>query len=396
MFNKPTSNTPKPALPSIEPTRMALRRNEALLKTTGPLVRFALKKYITQIEIQGQEHLANGSNLVLMNHSNAFDPLLLTFYGRRLIHFLVTEPYMSDRPIAKLAASFGQITKRKLDNEARSIRVMKKWSDLGGSAGMFPEGQFPWDGMPLPLQPGLDQLIRYLDMPVVTVRLINGDRLWPAWAKHPRRTGIRIEVDPPKKFVLGEDIEKWISERLRVDPGTCVRFPSQGKNLSEGLAQFLRFCFSCGDDQSLEDKGDELKCTSCKTTWRVTAENELASPSETLSIRDVWNKIKQDLTQKWEPAVVLQSLGNVTVFDASKAEWVPLDSGSLSIQSETLQIGRWNFKLKDLLAHTLDWGDLILLRSHRKRFAIQMRSDSRAVFTLALDTALAKTRGQSE
>ncbi|MBL7714417.1 MAG: 1-acyl-sn-glycerol-3-phosphate acyltransferase [Bdellovibrionales bacterium] len=380
-FKKPTEALLRPAVAPIEPTPWALRRTEALLKIAGPIGRTILGKHIQDIQIQGIENLAKGPKLVLMNHSNPFDPLILTFFGRQLIHFLITEPYMTDRLASRFTAYVGQIPKRKLDPDTRSIRAMKKWCQLGGAVGMFPEGHFPWDGKLLPLQPGLDQLIRYLDVPVVTVRLINSDRLWPAWAKHPRKSKLRLEIDAPRRFSSDQPIMKPIAESLTVDPENCQRFPVQGKNLAEGLAHFIQYCFDCGADQSLDDRGDELKCSQCKKSWTVTTDNRVGE----ISIGDAWKKVRSALSKKWGKNPTLESRASVTVFDATSLQWTRVDEGILYLQNQVLKAGSWKLELKELQAHTLDWGDLILLRTERKRFAVRMPTESRAVWGHALD-----------
>jgi 1-acyl-sn-glycerol-3-phosphate acyltransferase/ribosomal protein S27AE len=378
----------------IEPTTKALKRLHALSFWSGGIVRLLLRRLIPKVEIVGREHLSGGNRLVLMNHSTQLDPLLISFFGREAIQFLVTEPFMAERRIAKFTAWLGQIPKRKLDTDTRSIRTMKQWCQVGGTAGMFPEGQFSWDGYPLPLQPGLAQLVNYLDVPVVTVRLINGDRLWPAWAKYPRKTSLRFEIDPPKKFAPGESIEDYVAERLHVNPDTCVRFEVTGKKLAEGLAQFLRFCFACGSDSSLTDAGDELKCGHCYKTWQVSAENTLRdlASGEIQPIAEVWARIQSQLKTGWKEKMHLDGFGEVRVFDASRPQWVTLQTGDLKLEGNLLTVKDWSFDLKELLTHTMDWGNLILLRTHRKRVAIQMPKDSRAVWTVALNEVVERLK----
>ncbi len=372
-----------PAVPPIEPTRFARCRLNGLLRIVGPIVRVLLRRYVAGVEVVGREHLDGGPYLVLMNHACPFDPVLLTFYARMVPHFLVTEPFMADRPAARFAAWLGQIPKRKLEPDARAMRMMKRWCGVGGSVATFPEGQFPWDGIPLPLQPGLGDLVRYLEVPLVTVRLINGDRLWPAWAKSPRRTRLRIEIDPPRKFEGAEatdsNVEAYVAERIRVDPDECVRWPATGKNLAEGLARFLRFCFACGADEA-------LVCAGCGGRWEVSGENRLRGPAGEFSIAEAWAKVRSALDRRWSKGTVdLIGLGEVSVIDASKPQWKPVTRGKLALAGGILSVGTWQVPIADVVAHTMDWGDLILIRTRRQRIALRLPDDSRAVWTYAFD-----------
>lgn len=384
----------QPAAAPIEPSRRALLRLRFLTALTGPFVRLLLRRHVRRIEITGREHLSGpGPKLVLMNHSNPLDPVLLTYFGRRPIQFFVTEPYMASGLTGRLAAWLGQIPKRKLDHDTRSIRVMKKWCEEGAIVGLFPEGQFSWDGQPLPLQPGLASLIRYLDVPVVTARLINGDRLRPAWARFTRRTSLRLEFDPPRHFSADADIESYVRDRIHVDPAACARFPARGKNLARGLAAALRFCFECGADESLRDEGDRLSCRHCGWSWTVTADLRLlSSGGPAFPLAEAWARARARLAAQWGPAPALQSLRPVTIYDATRAQWKPLIQGPLTLANGELTVVGWKLDLRDVMAHTMDWGDLILIRTPRQRLAVRLAGDSRAIWTLALERAIAAAK----
>lgn len=376
----------KPAVLPLTPSKKALNRFDLILKTVGWLGRMSMRRYVKEIEIVGREHLQGGSKLILMNHSSPLDPTLLTFFGKKSLQFLVTEPYMAERGLSRFVAWMGHIPKRKLDPDTRALRTMKLWCKNGGTVATFPEGQFSWDGTPLPMMPGLTELVRYLEVPVVIVRLINGDRLWPAWATHPRRTSLRMEIEAPKVFAPGESVEDYVTQHLHVDPLTCQRWPVEGKNLAEGMAKFLRFCFSCGADAALSDRGEELRCSSCQQSWRVRADNRVGE----FTVAAVWKQVKENLKQKWSGAPFCKSLGEVSVMDASRPQWVLMDEGILTLEDSILHAGAWQLPLKEILAHTMDWGDLILIRTERKRIALRFPEDSRAVWTFALDEAIAR------
>jgi 1-acyl-sn-glycerol-3-phosphate acyltransferase len=380
---------PGPALSPIEPSAEALERMNTFLARSGWLFRLALRPWVQGVDVQGLEHLATGPRLVMMNHSSVFDPLLLQFFTRRPIQLLVTEPFMTTGVPARIARWWGQIPKRKLESDTRSLRTLKGWCRVGGAAGLFPEGEFPWDGHPLPMQPGLGQLISYVEAPLVTVRVINGDRLWPPWAKHPRRTKLRMEIDPPKRFEPGEPIEPYVVSRLHVDPETCPRWPAHGKRLAEGMTKFLRHCPECGADASLSDEGDELACASCKRRWTVTSDNRLHRGGEVMTIAEVRRRVSAHWSERWRRDRAYRSRGPVNVIDVSRAETVHVATGELHLDSGgRLRVGDWQLDLRTLLAHTMDWGDRIVLRTQRQRLALRMPHDSRAIWTFAIDEAL--------
>lgn len=140
------------------------------------------------------------------------------------------------------------------------------WSDVGGTVALFPEGRFSWDGSPSPLMPGIEQLILYLNVPVVTVSLSNGHKVKPAWAKVYRKTSIHLEVFPGMKFTKDDKIQEIIKNKIFSfhTNNTLHDFEANGNNLSAGLSHHLRFCPNCYHDNSLKKIAMKL------TAYRVT------------------------------------------------------------------------------------------------------------------------------
>jgi 1-acyl-sn-glycerol-3-phosphate acyltransferase len=372
----------------MKPTAKALRRLTWFNRLAGPLARSALKPWLQHVEMVGSEHLQKGPLLVLMNHATAFDPLLLTLYARRPIHFLVTEPAMFAGLRGKALAWMGQVPKRKLEADTRSIRTLKAWCAQGGVVGVFPEGVFPWDGKLGPLQPGLGLLVHHLDVPVVTVRQINGDRLWPAWAKRARRTSVRLEVDAPLHFKPGDAVEKIVAERLFVDTDQCSRWPVEGRDLAQGLSEFLRLCPQCGADGTLTSPASDLLCQACGGRWRVGTDNRLKAADHTLDIGQALDQVLVHLQKSWGSEKTFKSRSPVEVFDASAAAWTQLASGRLALSGHELHVdNEWQMDLSGVLATTLDWGHHLLLRTRRQRIAICMPQESRALWHFAIEQA---------
>jgi hypothetical protein len=98
---------------------------------------------------------------------------------------------------------------------------------------------------------------------------------------------------------------------------------------------------------------------------------------------------------RWTGAPTLTSRGTVEVLDATSAEWTPLASGTLHLADHELRVGRWTLAVGEVLAHTLDWGHLMLLRTRRQRIALAMPNDSRARWTHAVDASLEHARGRA-
>jgi 1-acyl-sn-glycerol-3-phosphate acyltransferase len=376
---------PMLAVAPITPSKEALARNAAMLGRIGWAVRLALKPWLAGVEVVGREHVLDGPSLILANHSHFLDPLIMTLFLRRPIQFMVTEPAMFDSPLARFLARFGQVPKRKLESDVKSMRLLKQWCAVGGSVCVFPEGQFSYDARLGPLRGGLAQLIDYLDVPVVTLRQMNGDRFWPIWAPRPRRTSLRIEVDAPRRFAPSEDVYAEVAKRLQVDPDHCVRFPVSGRHLARGLARLFRYCPSCFAE-TLSERGDALVCSACSELWRVGSDNVLKGKSDT-SVGAALARICAELDRRWDKNPVLESAGLVELFDTTALAWRSIGRARLILRDGTFSLGEWTLAANSILGHSFDWGDLIQVRTKTQRFALRLDFDSRALWTHAIERA---------
>jgi 1-acyl-sn-glycerol-3-phosphate acyltransferase len=160
---------------------------------------------------------------------------------------------------------------------------MKKWDDLGGIVGMYPEGERSWDGELLPLLPGVEALVQLLKVPVIPVRILNADRVMPRWAAKRRFGPIEIVFDQPRTFTretAAADIRAWLEDQLRVDQSDERNHaPVRGHKLALGLENPLFRCPSCFAWDALVPSGDEIRCRECTATWRVDTRNHLLARS---------------------------------------------------------------------------------------------------------------------
>lgn len=383
-MSDPAPQTLGPALPARLPSVEALERVTRATRAVSVPVRLILKRWLREVEVVGEEHLSSGPALVLTNHCSPLDAVLLGAHLSRPLHFLVTEPAMFPSPMAQLMAWLGQVPKRKLEAEARTMRTLKGWCDAGGIAAVFPEGEFTMDGRVGRLQPGLRQLIEYLGVPVVVVRQVNGHRFWPAWAKHPRRTKVRLEVDAPRVFSPGEDVDEAVAQALTVDLKVCESWPVSGSNLAEGLARVLAWCPWCGASPP-NDAANTFSCSACGASWNVGADNMLRNEQETLSLYEAFLLMQARLAERWSRGVALKTAGEAEVWDASRPQWAQIGKGYLSLGDGALSLGTWRLPLSEVLTHTLDWGNHIVLRTRRQRLALRFSTDARAIWHLALE-----------
>jgi 1-acyl-sn-glycerol-3-phosphate acyltransferase len=239
---------------------------------------------IAPLSWEGVEHLpTDGPALVLSNHVSLFDPWFTITAAGRSIHFLATAAAMRHPIMGMVLRSFGSIPKKKFTADVGAIRSMKKWVDLGGIVGSYPEGERSWDGELLPLLPGVEALVRLLEVPVVPVRVLNADRVMPRWAVKRRFGPVKIVFDQPRIFerkAAPADIHAWLQEKLRIDQNDeRNHMPVRGRELALGLENPLFRCPHCFAWDALVPSGDEIRCRECTATWTVDTRNCLLGRS---------------------------------------------------------------------------------------------------------------------
>ncbi len=366
-------------LNSTKPEKWKLHFYNAFIFFTGPIFRFFLSRKFSSIEVEGKEHLEKGPFLLVMNHSCPIDPLLITFFGGKHLQFMITEVAMLGGFMSKLGHFFGQISKRKLTFDFTSIRLMKQWLDLGGRAAVFPEGVFSWDGKPNPLVNGIDGLIKFLNVPVVTVNLQNGDCVKPMWADNYRKTAIKIKINAPITFKSSDNIEEIIKDKI-FGRGNQSKFVSKstGINLSHGLSKHLRYCPTCNDDNSLKDNNNSFSCTSCKSEWLLDGNNNVVGLHNTIS--ELFQESYRISFERFSESLEFKTLNNVSLFNVNKPKWEKLSDDILLLNKHKIIIGDVEIDIEDIEGFIIDWREIVIVKTRKNRYALQMLNDSRAIF----------------
>tara|TARA_B110001454_G_C12723218_1_gene435899 strand:+ start:16609 stop:17784 length:1176 start_codon:yes stop_codon:yes gene_type:complete len=381
-------------LTSTKPSKYKYALYRWLFVLLGPLFRFLLSRLFLGIEVVGKENLRGGPYLVLMNHSCALDPLLVNFFGERPLQFLISESFMRPRLVSKVISLFGHVAKRKLDLDPGSIQLLKRWSDCGAHIALFPEGVFSLYGEPSPLMPGIDQLIRFLNLPVVIVHLSNGDRVKPLWATAMRKTKIKITIHPAQTFRKEDPILSIITEKLFSLDKPNTKFASYCAHTAQGLAKTLVYCPTCSQDNSLVENGYKLNCNRCRDVWEIGADNTVIH-SKDKKVKDLFIKSFETTTSKWLRQKEIRSTHSIQPYDISKGSWIAQIPDLLILGADSLTIGSLSIPYSDIQSHTQDWGEVIILKTKTNRWALEITQDSRAQFVNLLEFILSQRKSHA-
>ena len=375
-------------LAPLPPTARNRRRIEFRTRWVGLFGRYGLRPMV-RATFARSEPLREPA-LVISNHSSLWDPLFLSLAVGRAVNFLATELAFAGGPMGWLHRSFGAVPKRKFTADPRAILRLRRWRDLGGSIGLFPEGERTWDGRPLPVLPGVEKLVRVMDLPVVIVRVYNGWRQWPRWATTMRRGRVHVETDPPRRFTdrdSPESIRRYIEERIRVDAEDSPRWPVRGRRLAAGIGNVLFACPACLRLDAIDERGDTAACRSCGAAWRVDTDCRLhpAQGGEPITLRVAADRIRGRFPEPWLPAsgplpegALLRS-EPVALYDITDPAPRLVGRGQLVLTASTLRVDGsepWELPLAQIHAEAVDLKRRLNFSTRRRVLEVVMPSES--------------------
>ena len=375
-------------LTPLPPTPRNRRRIEARVKWLGLLVRYAFRPVVRTTF--GSRARLREPALVVSNHSSLLDPMFLSLAVGRAVHFLSTELAFSGGGMGWINRFFGAVPKRKFTADPRAILRLRRWRDLGGSIGLFPEGERTWDGRPLPILPGVEKLVRVMDLPVVTVRVYNGWRQSPRWATTLRRGRVHVEADPPRRFAPGDSLQsirRYIEERISVDAEDGPSWPVRGRRLAAGIGNVLFACPACLRLDSIDERGDAVSCRDCGAAWRVDTESCLhpANGGRPMTLREAADRIRARFPEPWLPADGPLPAGEllrsepVRLYDVTDPDPLLVGRGPLTLTAESLHvtgITPWSIRNVEIRAEAVDLKRRLNFSSRRRVFEVVMPRES--------------------
>ena len=375
-------------LTPLPPTPRNRRRIESRVRWLGLLVRYGLRP-VVRTTFGPSEPLREPA-LVVSNHSSLLDPMFLSLAVGRAVHFLSTELTFSGGAMGWVNRFFGAVPKRKFTADPRAILRLRRWRNLGGSIGLFPEGERTWDGRPLPILPGVEKLVRMMDLPVVTVRVYNGWRQSPRWAATLRRGRVHVEVDPPRRFTGSDSLEsirRYLEEHISVDAEEGPCWPVRGRRLAAGIGNVLFACPACLRLDAIDERGDTAACISCGAVWRVDTESRLhpATGGEPMTLRAAADRIRDRFPEPWLPAGGALPAGEllksepVRLYDVTDPDPLLMGRGSLVLTAESLRVTGmtpWSIPLAELRAEAVDLKRRLNFSTRRRVFEVVMPRES--------------------
>jgi len=241
--------------------------NKFLKNVIGNYMKLLFDYSIENVQLKGLKP----PYVILANHTNFWDPFLLSMCFPEPVYFVTSDAYFRNPILKYLLKLVGAIPKTKSVSDPLSIRGIIEVVRSNGIIGIFPEGRRNWDGRTLPLLRPTAKLIKSLNIPVVTVLFKGACLSMPRWATSTRRGKLQMTLsrtlEPHDiKLLSVEEIFSAISQSLSYNEYDHQRKhmnPYKGRKMAERLELFLFCCPECKSFNSLVSSGNKLHCCNC-------------------------------------------------------------------------------------------------------------------------------------
>ncbi len=215
--------------------------------------------------------------IIMPNHVGFWDPFMVAIFIKDPVYYVVSRIQFKNPMIRFLLSLVGGIPKAKGISDLETIKSIMRIKDRGGVIGVFPEGSRNWDGVTFPVIRSTAKLIRLLKIPVI-VPLIRGCYFSnPRWGIKPSKGEIKIkysllfngsEVKDMNAGLIADKLQSAVDYNEYEYYGTH-KVSFSGKRKAEYIERFLFRCSECQAHNSLVSKGNDFKCSGCRTDFSI-------------------------------------------------------------------------------------------------------------------------------
>lgn len=327
-------------------------------------------------------HSIKGPCVILPNHTNQWDPFIISCAMSRPIHWVASDGVFRDSGLKALLLLCGTIPKIKEQSDMMTLERIRWTIKMGHSVGIFPEGEQNWDGRSLKTIESTAKLLRFLKVPVLVPLIKGGFITKPRWAWGVRRCMIEVSfkkligADEIKTMKLTE-IQKRMADFIVHDDYEWqkhMKIPIAGECRAEHMELAHYICPSCEKIGELRSQANDLSC-SCGYSVHVDRYGFLHYPEAgpVFQHPQEW--------RLWQEAKMLQKL-------KSQLENELSDENTVLLQDEgvTLKQAKRAEKM-----HTVLQGEA---RLYRNRIEVGNKTDSFGIFPLKSLTAITTFKQQ--
>ena len=329
-----------------------------------------------------------GPVLLVPNHVNAWDPLLVAMSLKRKQAYFVASEHLFRLGFLSRALEWlvAPIPRRKASTGTDTVKACLRHLRAGHSICLFAEGEQCWDGRNNPIFSATGKLAKSSGASLVTYRLEGAYLSKPRWAKGVRRGRVhghpvRIYSPEELKSMSAAEVNAAIERDCYEDAWARQkdwRQDYKGKRLAEGLERAVYLCPRCRWMGGLQTRDDRIFC-SCGFSLRYTPQG-LFSPAEpfaTVADWEDWQKAALHARDYVREGEALFSDENLLLTEiGANHEETELGRGCLTQYEDRLSIGAYSFPLREIRNMAPVQTYLLLFSVGDKYY--QLRSDSGA------------------
>lgn len=220
--------------------------------------------------------------LLLCNHNSFLDFKVMTaaIFPRRANYVVALDGFIGREWIMR---QVGCIAKRKFVTDVELIRQTSRLLKQGQIVVYYPEARYSHVGSESVLPESLGKMIKYLQVPVVTLLLHGHHITEPVWDQVNRNTPVQAEMQlvlssEDTRQLAPETIHEKISQALRFDDYRW-QFENKIRNdfpeRARGIHRVLYQCPNCHTEYKMTSGADQLSCQACGKTWQLTEFGQL-------------------------------------------------------------------------------------------------------------------------
>lgn len=293
--------------------------------------------------------------IVLANHVTDWDPLLVAVSFPKQMYFVASEHIARwDRWYKLIDFLLQPILRRKGTAALSTVKEILNITRKGGSVAVFAEGERSWDGLTGSILPSTGKMVKNSRCGLITYKLEGGYFVSPRWSTSLRKghlCGVPVNIYTKEQLaemttdqineIIVKDLYEDAYEKQLVSP-----VPYKGKNLAEGMENFLFLCPECQEMDSMTSHGDTVKCSACGHSFRYT-EYGMLEGTKFETIRDLSAWQNSQVTEGAEKGIEYKAVyGRLVKVENHQETFV--SEGSVSMNSEKLICGTQEFLMKDI------------------------------------------------
>lgn len=258
----------------MKKTRLDIQQ-DILLTIARPFVHLWMHKDSKRKVFRGEgiDFKRKEPYIMLANHTFMFDVIHVPMPFKK-VSFIVANQTLFKKKATKFLVSqvAHVISKQKGQSDMSTVRELIGAVRRGYPILIFPEGDMTFFGETGRLEESTMKLIKKLEIDVITCNVRGGYLSKPRWATGKRKkryAEFHYEMTIPKdqlKNMTVDEISETVKKALYHNAYDFQRehmIKHPGNKLAEGLEDVIYVCPECESLNSIETKGNKIKCSSC-------------------------------------------------------------------------------------------------------------------------------------